>query len=316
MHTVEVSTNGQQFSRSGVLFSYQNAAMISSLWPTTGIADGGTPLTVLGHGFLQAADAEVALQCRIGSTLVQAIVVDEATVRCNTSMSKAGLASVEVTNNGQDFTTSGSFFAFVSVIVTHVTPWQGPADGGTVVTFEGFHLSDLTSLECHFGWLLSKSSTESLPVHRVPASVLATSDVHCTSPRGMLAGWSSLQLLSHGAPVLSSGSSFFVHGVMMVSSIMPQAGPILGGTTVVVVGVGITSLTLPLCRFGTIGATVTARVKVDGMLECTAPPSRSLGSRTLEVSHNGQQFSVSGMAFEYRSPVAVSSVAPLQGAQE
>jgi hypothetical protein len=41
-----VSLNGQQWSNSGVAFTYRPAAAVSSVWPVRGAMEGGTPVTV------------------------------------------------------------------------------------------------------------------------------------------------------------------------------------------------------------------------------------------------------------------------------
>ena len=67
-----------------------------------------------------------------------------------------GGVSVEVSNNGVDFSTSGVEFAYVEgVVIDHVTPVLGPSSGGTTIFFT---LSHRTSVEpsfdvisCEFG---------------------------------------------------------------------------------------------------------------------------------------------------------------------
>ena len=65
--------NGQQFTSSGVSFTYQPAPAVSSVWPVRGAAEGGTPVTVLGSGFSSAAEATGALLDSIYDQLLRGI---------------------------------------------------------------------------------------------------------------------------------------------------------------------------------------------------------------------------------------------------
>ena len=102
--------NGQQFSSSGVAFTYRPAAAVSSVWPVRGASEGGTPVTVVGSGFSLAAEAEGALRCRFNATSVVAAYVSESSLVCNTTASSAGYVAVEVSTNGHEYTASGVRF--------------------------------------------------------------------------------------------------------------------------------------------------------------------------------------------------------------
>ena len=138
--------NGQQFSSSGVSFTYRPAAAVSSVRPAYGVAEGGTPVTVLGSGFSSSAESLGALLCRFNATAVAAAYVSDSSLVCNATFSAAGYASVEVSTNGREYTSDGVQFEVVSVRVDDVQPWSGPALGGTVVTVSGSRMSDADAL--------------------------------------------------------------------------------------------------------------------------------------------------------------------------
>ena len=138
--------NGQQFSSSGVAFTYRPAAAVSSVWPVRGASEGGTPVTVVGSGFSLAAEAEGALRCRFNATSVVAAYVSESSLVCNTTASSAGYVPVEVSTNGHEYTASGVRFELVSLVVRGLLPFSGPTLGGTVVTIAGARLSQLESM--------------------------------------------------------------------------------------------------------------------------------------------------------------------------
>merc|ERR1712185_281718 len=147
---VEVSVNGQQFSSSGVAFTYRPSAAVSSVWPVRGASEGGTPVTVLGGGFSSSAEGSGALRCRFNATVVVASYVSESALVCNATASW-GHASVEVSTNGREYTSSGVRFELVSLVVSGLVPWSGPSLGGTVVTIGGSRLAHAGALTCTFG---------------------------------------------------------------------------------------------------------------------------------------------------------------------
>merc|ERR1711965_1227530 len=169
-----LSANGQQFAQSdGVFFTYRPAAAVSSVWPPSGAAEGGTPVTVVGSGFSSAAEASGSLRCRFNATSVAAAYVSESVVACNTTASSAGVAVVEVSTNGREYTASGVHFELVSLVVQGVAPWSGPALGGTAVTIAGSRLAHAAeALRCRFGGLLEAS---------VSASAHGSDGVRCVS---------------------------------------------------------------------------------------------------------------------------------------
>ena len=187
-----LSANGQQFAHSdGIFFTYRPSAAVSSVWPPSGAAEGGTPVTVLGSGFSSAAEASGSLRCRFNATSVAAAYVSESVVACNSTASSAGHAVVEVSTNGREYTSSGVHFELVSLVVHGLAPWSGPALGGTVVTIAGSRLAeaaDAEALRCRFGGVMDASSV---------ASAHGSDGVRCVSPSALPTGWSSVELTMH-----------------------------------------------------------------------------------------------------------------------
>ena len=61
--SVEVTLNGQQYSRSAVQFAYHEAEEVLGLSPSSGLLTGSTRVRVLGRGFQPFAES----LCRFGS---------------------------------------------------------------------------------------------------------------------------------------------------------------------------------------------------------------------------------------------------------
>ena len=186
VRVVEVSMNGQQFSASGVAFTYQAALAVSSVWPERGASEGGTLVTVHGSGFSSVSEGLGYLQCRFNGSVVRASLVSSTAVVCNSTEAAAGHVALEVSGNGLDFTSSGVQYEFVTVLVSEVLPWTGPELGGTVVTLAGTGMVD-AGLRCRFGSL-----------ELVSASVSSGSEVRCVSPMSVQTGWLGVELVSDG----------------------------------------------------------------------------------------------------------------------
>ena len=80
-----LSMNGQQYAVSGAQYTYQPAAAVSYISPSSALAEGGTPLTVHGDGFSSASEALGLLMCRIGGAVRRAVWASaNAVVSCAT----------------------------------------------------------------------------------------------------------------------------------------------------------------------------------------------------------------------------------------
>ena len=55
-----------------VAFYYQRQVNVCSITPSRGVAEGGTPVTVLGSGFSAGAEAAGALLCRWNASVTPA----------------------------------------------------------------------------------------------------------------------------------------------------------------------------------------------------------------------------------------------------
>ena len=93
-----------------------------------------------------------------------------------------------------------------------------------------------------------------------------------------------------------------------------EAGMRFGGTLVTVFGSGFLGDAAAMCRFGPVA--VPARLLTlghPGQLECISPLPAVAGYVSVEVSFNGQDYSATGVHFEYQQPVAVRALEPSRG---
>lgn len=107
-----------------------------------------------------------------------------------------------------------------------------------------------------------------------------------------------------------------------VVSLQPNAGPVAGGTEVVLECTGVRDFgRLMKCRFGQ--SIVDARLQINigepssafngHVLVCTSPPSANATSVAVEITLTGETFTDSGIQFTYYDPPLVDVISPLQG---
>ena len=77
-----------------VAFYYQRQVNVCSITPSRGVAEGGTPVTVLGSGFSAGAEAAGALLCRWNASVTPAAYASESEVVCISPQTAPGWAEV------------------------------------------------------------------------------------------------------------------------------------------------------------------------------------------------------------------------------
>lgn len=186
-YPLEISQNGQDFTRSMRAFEFYHPTRVQSIHPTCGPAkQAGTKVNVQGDNFVNST----SLRCRFGTSVVPAVFVSSSQMYCYTPPTEDAdqswltlpdqkhertmkqlflsshayprysgkLASFEITNNGQDFTDSGSMFLYQADInVVAISSSKGPSRGGTPVFISGTNFVNTTKLSCRFGSQESKA---------------------------------------------------------------------------------------------------------------------------------------------------------------
>ena len=112
------------------------APTVSSINPTSGSANGGTPVTITGTGFLAGATVKLGGTAATGVTVVSSI-----SITATAPAHAAGAASVVVTNTDAQNGTLTNGYTYTAVnpapTVSSINPTSGSANGGTPVTITG-----------------------------------------------------------------------------------------------------------------------------------------------------------------------------------
>ena len=225
---------------------------------------------------------------------------------------------VEVTVNGQQFTTDGiAFLEHPEPVISSLAPSGGPTAGGTALRVQGYRLGNASGFLCRFG-------TSRVVV---PARIeYASSTLHCATPRhsecepDAAVGLVDVAVGLNGQQY-SEPFAYEYAPVSSISQISPSAGPQAGGILVHVTGdnlrpahpVSGSSLPALTCRFGetTVPASWANVTDLVG-ISCMSP-MRTPGAVALEVTSNGQDFTDSSVVWVQYVEPALSSLQPPAG---
>eukprot|EP00750_Incisomonas_marina_P013799 INCI17542.1.p1 GENE.INCI17542.1~~INCI17542.1.p1 ORF type:complete len:3776 (-),score=497.18 INCI17542.1:2420-13582(-) len=341
-YPVEVSSNGQDFSTSGVLFRYHGEVGVLSLQPSHGTLYGMTEVLVTGYGF----DNSSLLYCRFGTGHESVVPVVEflssTQIVCIAPPSLLeGTVAVQVSNNGfsdmASFSQSSALYTYDEAILPFdVIPPLGPVSGNTSTRIVGNGFLDTDGLLCRFGSLV------------VSAVWVDREEIRCQTPTGTdVPGYYPIEVSNNGQDFTQYGFPFYFYPDAALERITPVSGPALvAGTEVVVFGRNFVNSSYLTCRFD---ALMTPAIYLsDTKIVCPTPvmqygldwldlsqvsnrePNPFTKSRKLyptahpypfywsknvpvETSNNAQDFTNSGIHFLFQQDAEVTDVYPKNG---
>ena len=120
-------------------------------------------MNVTGSGFSSRAALLGYLWCRFNSTSIAAAWRSTTELHCVAPRHGAGVVSVELTQNEQQYTSDGLRYEYEVVAAYSVYPNSGPVSGGTFVQVRGagIELPDARGLFCQFGAAEPVAASES-----------------------------------------------------------------------------------------------------------------------------------------------------------
>ena len=227
-------------------------------------------LTLTGGGFSQSVE-----YCRFStSSLISPPVLarwlSETRVECVAPRSERtnDMASLEISINGQQFTSSGFDFAYLPDIeLLDLEPPQGPMQGGSMLTIRGNHLHDLYN---HLDSLVICRFNVTMSMPAVMVSINGEDLLQCITPSASQEGSVTVRISSNGQDI-SNDLRFEYVDVHLISA-SPPLGPLTGGTAVLVSGVHLPVGSV-ICRFGpdSDGIRVPATTDSSSSVVCTSP---------------------------------------------
>jgi len=238
------------------------------------------------------------LMCRFGDGApVAARWISSVLLECTARPHPSGNATLDVTANGQDFTSSQLHFEYVAEMdVRVVVPHQGPAGGGTLVSLVVSRLparaAALGDAYCRFDQSLAR------------ARLVSAERVECTSPPHAV-GVVPLEISMNGLD-FTEGSAVFAYRGPVIRSVHPLIGPESGGTLLSIVVDRLDTPGQLSCVFGGLGV-VTAQVLDASRLTCSTPRGL-VGNVSLRLLLGHRQLSSHMVHFEYQPLIQVRSV--------
>jgi hypothetical protein len=211
----------------------------------------------------------------------------------------AGTVNLRVTTSvGTSATSSSDDFTYEAApTVTVVSPTSGSTAGGTTVLITGTNLTGATAVK--FGTTSATSYTvnSATSITAVsPAESAATVDITVTTPVS--------------TSVVSSADDYTYVPSPAVTSVVPDGGPVSGGTPVTITGANFTAATA--VKFGTTSAT---SYTVNSATSITAvSPAHTSGTVDIIVTNSyGTSAASAADHFTFEGSPTVTSVSPISG---
>ena len=322
---VEVSTNGQDFSGSGLNYTFQARVAVSTIDPPTGPAVGGT-LVTLGGEFSAVGSS---YHCRFAADEPWVLATREsaASLLCVSRRLPAGPYDVSVSLNAQDLSNSSARFdAYDEPAVLRLSPNSGPVGGNTLVTIDGDGFAAGSTRRCHFNDTafnntvvganasadLATLDAEARAV--VVASVVGDGTLLCRTPASRSGSALALSVTLNGQQFVRTSLQVEQYVEPETRSLSPFTGPVLGGTAVLVHGDGLQGGSDPRCQFGDAPPVPALPLPGGGgNLTCTSTAAAAAAPAALRLALNAQQYVLQPTPFHYTRLPAELSPSPASG---
>ncbi|WP_329409986.1 IPT/TIG domain-containing protein [Nocardia vinacea] len=280
--TVQVTVTGSGGPSNGVSYTYAGVPALTSITPSSGPVVGGTTVVLTGTGLSTASAV------KFGATPATSFTVNSATQI--TAVAPAGTGTVQVTVTTAGGTSNGVSYTYVAVpTLTTVVPNVGPVAGGTTVVLTGTNLTAATAVK--FGATPATSFT-----------VNSATQITAVAP----AGTGTVQVTVTTAGGTSNGVGYTYVAVPTLTTVVPNVGPVAGGTTVVLTGTNLTAATA--VKFG---ATPATSFTVNSATQITAVAPAGTGTVQVTVTTAGG--TSNGVSYTYVAVPTLTTVVPNAG---
>ena len=184
-------------------------------------------------------------------------------------------------------------------LITSISPNTGATAGGTTVTIDGSGLSNATAVDFGANPATILSDTDSEIVVSSPAS----------SPAGASKTVSITVTNSLGTSGLSSADQFTYIAPPSITSLTPNSGTVLGGSTVTIKGSNLEDATT--VKFGTKSATIVS--DSNNQLVVTTPAETVGTVNVIVTTAYGTSTVTSGGVYTYEVLPTIQSISPNSG---
>ena len=284
-------------------YTYDDGPTITSLLPAEGTTEGGTSVLIFGIGFLNASSGPANVTFG-GVPAIDIQVLADTAVLCDTPVGNPGSVDVVISNdNGMATFPVAYTYVAPAPTLTGIAPSSGSSLGDTLLTLTGSGFANFTP------------GDNSILIGGIPATdvtILGDASLTCNVPAGT-AGTLADVALANNNGTAELLSSFRYHSLPVLSSIAPNSGSALGGTSITMFGSGfvVDEAGTPTITFD--GTPVTDIVVLgDTSLTCTAPSGAEGALADIRLENNNGPSAIAG-AFRYHQAPTISSIIPPSG---
>jgi hypothetical protein len=273
-------------------FTYVPTPTVTGISPTAGPIAGKTSVIIRGAGFTGAT------KVLFGTTAASFRLNSPTQITAVSPAGTAGTVDVKViTPGGTSATSIADRFTYWIVLpsITKIDPPSGPVTGETTVTIRGSGFTGASQVK--FGTVASSFTVDSdTQIRAFSPGGSGTVDVTVTGPNGTSATNSADRFTYVPAPT--------------VTGISTTAGPLTGGTSVIIRGTGFTGVSQVL--FGTTAASFT--LNTDKQITTVSPKVTKSGTVDVKVTTPGGTSAISNAdRFTYMPAPKIVSISPSSG---
>ncbi|RLN94296.1 hypothetical protein BBJ28_00004863 [Nothophytophthora sp. Chile5] len=268
---ISVTADGVHFTSESLLFTYEDAPVVRSIYPVTGPFGGGTVIDIHGEGF----DPSELLHCVFGSSVAVAQIHTSLLAECISppyasgsdpvvTVSVAKFATPTVADFLMAQESEVTFFYTKRPEVVAISPSVGPEGAQTLVRMETTGTQFFENAWCRFANLTVKAERD-----LIDAEISDMSGVlYCRTPV-LPTGRFFLEVSINERDFSDSRVPFTVEKRAFMTALTPRYGPPAGGNVVTVSGSDFSNDAQLECSFD--GVRTLASLRSPQQVQCPAP---------------------------------------------
>ena len=290
------------FYRATFTYVVPTAPVVSGMTPTNGAQRGGERSSITGNRFQPGATV------RIGSGTATDVTVTPTLLTFTIPAGAEGTVDVAVTNaDGQRGILRGGYaynpFPVIERVRNEDNPFagaiaEGSLSGGTAIVITGQNFID--------GAVVEIGGT---PVGRV--NVVSPTELHVETPPGT-AGTKAVTVVNSDGQAVTAPEEFTYNPAPTISSILPNAGALEGGTPMLITGTGFLVSLVTTVTVGGIEASNIDPLSSTGIFVRT-PPSQTPGPKDVVVVNRDGQTATLRAGFTYNPGPVIRAITPDDG---
>ena len=270
-------------------YTYQPAPTLTVIAPSSGALAGG-PITLTGTGFVAFASVTIG-----GSTCTGVNVVSATQITCTAPAHIAGVKSVIVTNADGQASSSRNYTYIPAPTLVSIAPSAGALAGGTAVTLTGTDF--VTGATVDIGGAACAGVT-----------VVTATQITCTTSSSS-SGLKSATVTNPDTQSTTLASAYSYNAAPSVALILPNAGPLAGGTAVTITGSGFLSGASVMIG----GSVCTGPIVASATSITCTTSSHGAGTATIVVTNTDSQFGSLTNGYSYNAAPTFTAITPGAG---